>query len=189
MQRVVWCTTAAVVCVSALAMCRPTAEGARQRPSPLVAKFDRAVADARTDEDRDRAARAFVGGLPDRDQLALARALVKSGRPERDTFGGLLLVDRHLEKEAAPAFARFVTGGGDMTAYFGKGLHGADDKAAPRAYVAIARELLARIDTLTGEPRRRAEAFLVADGYGPHIDGYSRKAVEAKLAAVERDIR
>jgi hypothetical protein len=57
------------------------------------------------------------------------------------------------------------------------------------ATIAISRDRLARIDALSGEPRRRAEALLVADGYGAHIDTYSRKAVEDRLAALERTIR
>jgi hypothetical protein len=64
-------------------------------------------------------------------------------------------------KEAAPVYARFVTDGGDMTAHFWKWMHGEDPKTASRAYIANARALPARIDTLTGERRRAAEAFLL----------------------------
>jgi hypothetical protein len=82
-----------------------------------------------------------------------------------------------------------VERGGDMTAYFWKWLHGDDPKTAMRAYIAIGRALLADIDRLTGEPRRRAEAFLVDGGVGRPLATYSRTAVEERLRALEADIR
>ena len=93
------------------------------------------------------------------------------------------------EVQGARAFARYVTDGGDMTAYFWKLTHGNDPSLAPRAYISIAHELLAHIDTLTGVRRQRAEAFLITDSFAPRIDSYSRKAVEDRLKALVRDIR
>jgi hypothetical protein len=162
--------------------------GPAQATSPLVEQFRAVVAGAHSDDEREVAVRRLVDSLDERDQLALARALVKTGKPDEEAIGASMLVERRLEKEAAPAFARFVAGGGDLTAYAWAWLHSGDDKRMLRVYVAISRALLATIDTLTGEPRRRAEGFLL-DGYGPHLDTFSRTAVEAKLAALERDIR
>ena len=160
-----------------------------QQSSPLLTKFRAAVADITGADERERAAREFVATLSEGDRVLLARALAKSATQDERTRGAALLVDLHREKEAAPVFATFVTDGGDMTAYFWSWMHRGDDKLAPRMYVAISRELLARIDSLAGEPRRRAEALLVADGYGTHLETYSRKAVEDRLAALERKIR
>lgn len=110
-------------------------------------------------------------------------------RQDDALFAAGLLADAGLLQEAAPVFARFVVDGGDMTAHFWKWTHGQDPKTAPRAYIAVARALLAQIETLTGERRRAAEAFLLDPGYGPRIETYSRNAVEAKLSALEREIR
>lgn len=189
MLRAVLCTTVAAAWLSAGVMCLSSVASASQQSSPLLTKFRAAVADAGTDDERERAARAFVDSLSEGDRLLLARALAKSPRQDEMTRGGALLVDLHREKEAAPAFATFVTAGGDMAGYFWSWLHKGDDSLAPRLYIVIGRELLARIDSLTAEPRKRAEDFLLADGYGPHIDAYSRRAVEDRLAALERKIR
>jgi hypothetical protein len=170
-------------------MCMPASAIASPQSSPLLTKYRSAVADVTGQEERERAARDFVASLSDGDRVLLARALAKSPKQDEMTRGAALLVDLHREKEAAPVFAAFVADGGDMTGYFWSWMHGGDDKRAPRMYIAISRELLARIDSLSGEPRRRAEALLLADGYGPHIDTYSRKAVEDRLAALEHTIR
>jgi hypothetical protein len=163
--------------------------GSQAAPAEIVSRYQNAVKDASTGDERAERARAFAVSLTDRDRLALARALAAGTRQDDAVFGAGLLVDRGLLKEAAPVYARFVTDGGDMTAHFWKWMHGDDAKTAPRAYIAIARELLARIDTLAGERRRAAEAFLLDAGYGPRIETYSRKAVEEKLSALEREIR
>jgi len=189
MLRAVLCTTAAVVYLSAAAMCLPTPADASPQTSPLLTKYRAAIAEASGDDERERAARDFVASLSESDRVLLARALTKSQQQNEMTRGAALLVDLHRDKEAAPVFAAFVTGGGDMTGYFWSWMHRGDDKLAPRLYIAISRELLVRIDSLSGEPRRRAEALLMADGYGAHIDTYSRKAVEDRLAALERKIR
>jgi len=192
MLRAVLCTTVAVVSLSAGAIGLvgiPAGAAVFQQSSPLLTKFRAAVGEVTGQEERERAARDFVASLSESDRVLLARALTKSQQQNEMTRGAALLVDLHREKEAAPVFAAFVTGGGDMTAYFWSWMHRGDDKLAPRMYIAISRELLARIDSLSGEPRRRAEALLVADGYGAHIDTYSRKAVEDRLAALERTIR
>jgi hypothetical protein len=73
--------------------------------------------------------------------------------------------------------------------YFWTWLHGDDPKTAARAYIAIARALLADIDALTGEPRRRAEGFVVDGGAGRPLGAFSRTSVEERLEALERDIR
>jgi len=162
---------------------------ASPQTSPLLTKFRAAVADASGEDERERVARDFVASLSESDRVLLARALTKSQQQGEMTRGAALLVDLHREKEAAAVFAAFVTDGGDMTAYFWSWMHRGDDKVAPRMYIAISRDLLARIDALSGEPRRRAEALLIADGYGAHLDTYSRKAVQDRLAALERTIR
>ena len=189
MLRAVFSTTAVVLCASALAFCQREPRASSQPSSVLIERFQTAIADAKLPEARDAAARAFAKTLSDREQIALGQALVVSGQPDQEVFGAALLVERGRERDGAPAFARFVTRGGDMTAYFCKWLHGDDPKTAARAYIAIARALLADIDTLTGEPRRRAEAFLVDAGAGRPLRAYSRTAVEERLEALERDIR
>jgi hypothetical protein len=187
MLRVVVCTTAVVLCAAGSA--RALSERPQEPSASLVARYRDVIRDAATPDERDETARAFVKSLPPRDQLVLARALAAGARQDDAVFGAGLLVERGLSGEAAPAFARFVAAGGDMTAHFWKWAHGEDPKTAIRAYIAIARRLLARIDTLAGEPRRRAEAFLIDAGHGPPIPAYSRKAVEDRLAALEREIR
>jgi hypothetical protein len=42
---------------------------------------------------------------------------------------------------------------------------------------------------MPGEPRGRAEGFLVDGGAGRPLRAYSRTAVEERLRALERDIR
>ena len=158
-------------------------------PAEIVSRYQTALKDAPTRDERAELARAFAASLTDRDRLVLARALASGTQRDDAVFGAGLLVDRGLLKEAAPVFARFVTDGGDMTAHFWKWMHGQDPKTAPRAYIAIARALLAQVDSLTGERRRAAEAFLLDAGIGPRIETYSRKAVEAKLSALEREIK
>lgn len=188
MLRVVLCTTGVVLCVSGPAFGCADA-GSQAPPAQIVSSYQNALKDATTPEARAELARAYAVSLTDRDRLALARALASGTRQDDAVFGAGLLVDGGLLKEAAPVFARFVTDGGDMTAHFWKWTHGDDPKTAPRAYIAIARALLVRIDTLTGERRRAAEAFLLDAGYGPRIETYSRQAVEAKLSALEREIK
>jgi len=188
MLRVVFFTTAVVLSVSTPAFACAAA-GSQTPPPEIVSRYQNALKNAPTPDERAELARAFAVSLTDRDRLALARALASGTRQDDAVFGAGLLVDRGLLTEAAPVYARFVTDGGDMTAHFWKWMHGEDPKTAPRAYIAIARALLARIDTLTGERRRAAEAFLLDAGYGPRIETYSRKAVEAKLSALEREIK
>lgn len=180
--------TAIVLCVSSLSfMC--AAAGSQMPAAEIVSRYQNTLKDAPTRDERAELARAFAVSLTDRDRLALARALASGTRQDDAVFGAGLLVDRGLLKEAAPVFAQFVTDGGDMTPHFWKWMHGQDPKTAPRVYIAIARALLARIDSLTGERRRAAEAFLLDAGYGPRLEAYSRKAVEVKLSALEREIR
>ena len=188
MFRVVLFTTAVLLPVLAPALACANA-GSQVPPAQIVSRYQNALKDAPTPDQRAELARAFAVSLTDRDRLALARALASGTRQDDAVFGAGLLVDRGLLKEAAPVYARFVTDGGDMTAHFWKWTHGDDPKTAPRAYLAIARALLTRIDTLAGDRRRAAEAFLLDPGYGPRIETYSRKAVEAKLSALEREIR
>ena len=189
MSRAVFCATAVVVCASALSSCGGEPPASSRPSSELLDRFQVAIADAQSIEARDAAARTFVKTLSDGEQVALGEALATSGLPDQEVVGAELLVERGRERSAAPAFARFVTRGGDMTAYFWKWLHGDDPHVAVRVYTAIARALIADIDTLTGEPRRRAEAYLVDGGVGRPIDAYSRPAVEERLKALERDIR
>jgi hypothetical protein len=188
MLRVVLCTTGVVLCVSGSAFGCADA-GSQLPPAQIVSRYHSALQDAATPDERAERARAYAASLTDRDRLALARALAAGTRQDDAAFGAGLLVDSGLLKEAAPVFARFVTEGGDMTAHFWKWTHGDTPKTAPRAYIAIARALLARIDSLSGERRRAAEAFLLDAGFGPRIETYSRKAVEAKLGALEREIK
>src|SRR5687767_2270920 len=171
MLRAVLSTTAIVLCVSSLAFACAD-DGSQMPPAQLVSQYQTALKDATTPDERAELARAYAISLTDRDRLALARTLAAGTRQADAGFGAGLLVDAGQLKEAAPVFARFVTDGGDMTAHFWKWMHGADPKTATRAYIAIARALLARIDTLTGERRRAAEAFLLDPGYGPRIETY-----------------
>jgi hypothetical protein len=188
MLRVVLWTTAVVLCVSGSAF--GCADAASQLPpAQIVSRYHDALKDATTPDERMARARDFAASLTDRDRLALARALASGTRQDDAVFGASLLVDGGLLKEAAPVFARFVTDGGDMTAHFWKWTHSDNPKTATRVYVAIARALLVQIDSLTGERRRAAEQFLLDAGSGPRIEAYSRKAVEAKLSALEREIK
>jgi hypothetical protein len=188
MLRVVLVTTAVVLCMSGPAFGCADA-GSQAPPAEIVSRYRNALKDATTPDERAALARAYAVSLTDRDRLALARALASGTRQDDAVVGAGLLVDAGLLKEAAPVIARFVTNGGDMTAHFWKWTHGDNPKTAPRAYIAIARALLAQIDTLTGERRRAAEAFLLDAGHGPRLETYSRKAVEAKLSALEREIK
>lgn len=187
MLRVFSCATAVILSASALAVCQQP----RQPPqaAALVQRFQAAIADAKTSEERNTAARAYAKTLADEEQIALGRALVASSVPDQQVFGGALLVERGRERDGAPALASFVTRGGDLTPYFWSWLHGDDPKIAARAYIAIARALLADIDKLTGDPRRRAEQFVIDGGAGRPLLTYSRAAAEERLTALERDIR
>ncbi len=189
MPRAVFCATAVVVCASALSFCEREQPASSRPSSVLLDGFQAAIADAPSPDARYAAAHAFVKTVSNGEQIALGEALVASGLPDQEVVGAELLVERGRERSAAPAFARLVTRGGDMTAYFWKWLHGDDPNVAVRVYIAIARALIADIDTLTDEPRRRAEAYLVDGGIGRPIDAYSRPAVEERLKALERDIR
>ena len=188
MLRVILLTTAVVLLVSMAAFACADA-GSQATAAALVSQYQNALKDASSRDERAEFARAFAASLSDRDRLTLARALASGTRQDDAVFGAGLLVDAGRLTEAAPVFARFVTDGGDMTAHFWKWTHGDNPKTAPRAYIAIARALLVRIDSLTGERRRAAEAFLLDPGFGTAIGTYSRKAVEAKLSALEREIK
>src|SRR4051812_32929054 len=82
MLRAVLSTTAAVVYLSATAMCMPASAIASPQSSPLLTKYRAAVADITGQEERERAARDFVASLSEGDRVLLARALAKS--PKRD---------------------------------------------------------------------------------------------------------
>jgi len=187
MLRTVLGTMAIFSCLSVIAFA--CAAGDAQSAPAILSRFQTALKDVPAGDERAEKAHAFAAALSERERVELGRALAVGTSMEDALFGASLLVDGGLPQEAAPVFARFVIGGGDMTAYFWQWLHGDDPKTATRAYIAISRALLGQIDGLDGQRRRAAEAFLLDDSFGQRIGTYSRKAVEDKLDALERQLK
>jgi hypothetical protein len=165
---------------------QPSAQGAA---APLVARVKSLAGTVQSVDEVAERAGTYVNGLSNADKARLGKALADEGAAHYDVYGAGILVSVGDEQAAAPAFARFVLNGGDMTGFFWSWLHGADSRTAMRMYIAIAEVLLARLNTLTPVERERAQAFLTADGFGPPITTFSEQAVRDRIEDLRRELK
>lgn len=107
----------------------------------------------------------FARGLPLKQQVALARAIVNDPDARIGYMGANILIAHGYARDAVPALAEIVASGRDQTQLngrFGYGwLHSDDDTLFLRLMIRINRYLLANLSKYTGEERRRVEDVLM----------------------------
>lgn len=130
-------------------------------------------------------AQGYLAALPPSARLELAKLAAADADPEISAAGIMALVEAaHLE-EAVPALSTWVAAGDDLTAFGYAWAHGDDPQLPVRIYLRICRYQLAVLDRFEPVQRANVERFLSDGGYVEPLPGFSRTAVERRLARIE----
>lgn len=104
-------------------------------------------------------------GLPRKQRLSVARAIVDNPDANISYIGANVLIALGYARDAAPALADILASVRDQTQLNGRfgydWLHGDDDTLFLRMIIRINRYLLANLSKYTGEERRRVEGLLM----------------------------
>jgi hypothetical protein len=110
-------------------------------------------------------AKKYIRGLPLKQRLSVARAIVNDPDANIGYLGANILIAHGYAPDAVPALAAILASGRDQTQLNGRfgydWLHGDDNTLFPRLIIRINRYLLANLSKYTGEERRRVEDLLM----------------------------
>ena len=110
-------------------------------------------------------AKEYFRGLPLKQRLSVARAIVNDPDANIGYLGANILIAHGYARDAVPALAAILASGRDQTQLNGRfgydWLHADDDTLFPRLLIRINRYLLANLSKYTGEERRRVEGLLM----------------------------
>ncbi len=130
-------------------------------------------------------AQDYLAALPPAARVAVAKLAAADTDPEISAVGIMALVEAGHRDEALPALSARVAAGDDLAAFGYAWAHGDDPQLSVRIYLVVCRYQLALLDRFEPAQRANVEHFLSDGGYVDPLPGFSRAAVERRLARIE----
>jgi hypothetical protein len=138
-------------------------------------------------------ARDYIRGLPIKQRLSVARAIVNDPDARIGYLGANILITHGYVRDAVPALAAIIASGRVETQLNGRlgyeWVHSDDDTLFLRLMIRINRYLLANLSKYTGEERRRVEDILMGGLLEKPSEAFSIAKAEERISEWEAELR
>ncbi|HSB11622.1 MAG TPA: hypothetical protein VLM38_19190 [Blastocatellia bacterium] len=138
-------------------------------------------------------AKEYLRGLPLKQRLSVARAVVNDPDANIGYLGANILIEHGYARDAVPALAAILASGRDQTQLSGRfgydWLHGDDDTLFLRLVIRINRYLLANLSKYTGEERRRVEGLLMGGLFEKPSEPFSKAKAKKLISKWESQLK
>jgi hypothetical protein len=162
-------------------------------PSSQAVEFLRLARADLASSDECASATNYLRGLPVKQQLEVARAVLSDADARIAYVGANVLIEHGRRQEAVPALAAIIASGRDDTQLKGRlgyaWVHGDDQTLFLRMAISINRYLLNRYDSFRGEERTRVEKVLMGGLLEKSSEPFSKERAQKLIADWESKLR